>query len=212
MKLVGLVRIAGQLVSPDSNVRSKARYLLSAKLRGIDLNGATVEQLGLDPTRSHFYADSGPELEQALQSFDISPEDVALDLGCGKGGAMITLARHFSRVDGVEISAPLVEIARDNLKRAHASHSEVYCADATEFKDLDRYTVVYIYNPFPAPVVAQALANLRESWQRKPRNLRLIYRNPTCDDIVAAAGFRRVANLNDTTQPIYFYVYDGPPS
>ena len=97
MKLVGLVRIAGQLVNPDSAVRKKARYLLTAKIRGIDLNGASVEQLGLDPTRSHFYADSGPDLDHALRSFDISPTDVALDLGCGKGGAMITLAKCFRR-------------------------------------------------------------------------------------------------------------------
>jgi hypothetical protein len=131
-------------------------------------------------------------------------------LGCGKGGAMITLAKYFSRVDGVEISSELAEIARNNLRRAHASRSEVYCADATEFTDLDRYTVVYMFNPFTAPVVSQALANLRESLRRRPRALRLIYRNPVCDDVVTAAGFRRVATFNVGTQPIY--IYDGPPS
>jgi hypothetical protein len=50
MKLIGLVRIAGQLVSPDSNTRRKARYLFAAKIRGIDLHGVTAEELGLDPT------------------------------------------------------------------------------------------------------------------------------------------------------------------
>lgn len=212
MKLIGLVRIAGQLVSPHSNTRKKARYLLAAKIRGIDLNGVTAEELGLDPNRSVFYADSGPDLEQVLGTFEISPSDIALDMGCGKGGAMITLAKHFSRVDGVEISPQLAEIARKNLARAHAQNSEVYCADATEFTDFDRYTVVYMFNPFSAPVVAQALANLRESLRRKPRALRLIYRNPVCDEVVTAAGFRRVATHNIGTQPIYIYVDDGVPS
>ena len=205
MKLVGLVRVAGQLVSPDSYTRRKARYLFAAKIRGIDLNGVSLEQLGLDPRRSAFYADSGPDLEQVLQSLDVSSSDVALDLGCGKGGAMITLAKYFSRVDGVEISSHLAEIARNNLRRARTLNSEVYCMDAAGFTDFDRYTVVYMYNPFPAPVVSQALANLRESLRRRPRALRLIYRNPVCDDIVTFGAFRRVAAFHASTQPIYIY-------
>jgi SAM-dependent methyltransferase len=210
MKLIGLFRIVGQLVSADSNTRRKARYLFVAKLRGIDLNGVSLEELGLDSARSVYYSDSGPGLEQFLQSFYISPSDVALDLGCGKGGAMITMAKYFSRVDGVGISPRLAEIARNNLRRAHASLSEVYCADATEFTDFDRYTVVYMFNPFAAPVLSQALANLRESLRRRPRLMRLIYRNPVCDDVVIAAGFQRLAIVNVGTQAIH--VFAGPPS
>ena len=205
MKLIGLFRTAQQLCSRDPNTRKKGRYLLAAKVHGIDLNGVSLEQLGLDPARSRDYSDSGPDLEQVLQSLDISASDAALDLGCGKGGAMITMAKYFPRVDGVEISPQLAQTARNNLRRAHLLHSDVYCADATEFTDLDRYTVLYMFNPFTEPVVAHALANLRESLERRPRPMRLIYRNPVCDAAVTAAGFRRAATLKIGTQPVHIY-------
>ena len=208
MKLIGLYRIAKQLVSRDSMVRQRARYLFARKIRGIDINGVDLDELELDPARSKPYSDSGVDLDRFLQSAGISRSDTTLDLGCGKGGAMITMAKYFSRVDGVEISPELAVIAQKNLKRAGVVASQVFCQDAAEFTDFDCYGVVYLFNPFLAPVLSRALTNLRESLKRCPRSILLIYRNPICDEVVTSAGFRRIATVHIGNQPIY--TYEGP--
>lgn len=208
MKLVGLYRITRQLVSRDSAVRREARYLFALKIRGIDINGVGLDELGLDPARAKAYSDSGVDLGRFLRSSNISRSDAALDLGCGKGGAMITMAKYFSRVDGVEISPELAAIARKNLKRAGVAASQVFCQDAAEFTGFDCYGVVYLFNPFLAPVLSRALTHLRESLERRPRPVLLVYRNPICDEVVTSAGFRRVATSHIGDQPIY--TYEGP--
>ena len=210
MKLVGLYRIAKQLASRDSVVRRQARYLFARKIRGIDINGVTVADLELDPARSKAYSDSGVDLDRFLQSADIPRSATALDLGCGKGGAMITMAKYFSRVDGVEVSPELTAIARKNLKRAGVVASQVFCQDAAEFTGFDCYGVVYLFNRFLAPVLSRALNNLRESLERRPRSILLIYRNPICNEVVISAGFRRIATVNIGDLPISSY--EGPGS
>jgi len=96
MKLIGLYRVARLMVSRDSAVRREARYLFARKIRGIDINGVDLDALELDPARSKPYNDSGVDLDLFLRSSEISQSDSALDLGCGKGGAMITMANIFS--------------------------------------------------------------------------------------------------------------------
>ena len=123
---------------------------------------------------------------------------------------MIIMAKYFAQVDGVEISPDLAAIARENLRRAGMASSRVFCQDATEFTDFDPYGVVYLFNPFLAPVLSQALSNLRESLERRPRPFLLIYRNPICDEVVTASGFRRISAVHIGSQPIY--TYEGPRS
>ncbi len=208
MKLIGLYRVVKQLLSRDPAARQEARYLFARKIRGIDINGVDLDELGLDPARAKAYSDSGVDLDLFLQSSSISRSDAALDLGCGKGGAMITMAKYFSRVDGVEISPELAAIARKNLKRAGLAGSQIFCQDAAEFKGYDCYAALYLFNSFPAVVLSQVLSNIRESLERRPRSISLIYRNPACDEVVTSAGFRRIAAVHIGTQPIY--TYEGP--
>ena len=77
----------------------------------------------------------------------------------GKAGAMITLARFaFRKVDGVEISPPLVAVAKRNLAKLKITPSRVFLRDAAKFTDRAEYTYVLPYNPFPAVVLV--LGNL----------------------------------------------------
>ena len=61
-----------------------------------------------------------------------------------------------------------------------------YHADAATFTDLDDYTYLFMFNPFPEVVLGQVLANLETSLRRKPRNVRLVYSNPLHEQIVLA--------------------------
>ena len=145
----------------------------------------------IDPKLGHFHTHSGgPRLTKVIKTLKISKDDVVLDLGVGKGIAAITLAHHFLLVIGVDLSQELIDIAKQNASKAGVSNIEFHCADARYFNDrLDRVTHVYLYNPFPAPVMKEALSNLKESIRYSPRQITLIYTNPTCHDTVVAAGF-----------------------
>ncbi len=145
----------------------------------------------IDPKLGYFHTHSGgPRLTKVINTLNISKDDVVLDLGVGKGIAAITLAHHFSLVIGVDLSQELIDIAEQNATKAGVSNIEFHCADARYFNDrLERVTHVYLYNPFPASVMNDALSNLKESIRRTPRQITLIYAYPTCHDAVVAAGF-----------------------
>lgn len=181
------VRIALGMIATGQSAR--LLYEWRNRRRGLDLHFASVEELGLPASRAHWYSDSGgPELSRMLSSLRIPRGSVALDLGCGKGGAAITMARYFARVTGVELSAELARIARANAQRSGLDNLQFFHGDASAFTALDDYTHIYLYNPFPCAVLTEVLANLRHSLSRRDRELILIYRNPVCDDAVAASG------------------------
>ena len=102
--LLRAVRLARKILSPDEKTRAIACYRLRMAMRGIDLRRISVADLGLREDRSVEHgASGGPELEDVLNRLPITREDNVLDLGCGMGSAMITLARYpFARVDGVD--------------------------------------------------------------------------------------------------------------
>lgn len=188
------------------------RYQLWLKMRGIDVGLVPVESLKQSPERTHLHSSSGgPDLEIVLKQLDVSRADSVIDIGCGKGSALITLARFpFSRISGIDVSDALVGVARANLARLGLEKVEVLCCDAEEFKELDDYSFVYLYNPFPCSVVHRFMRNLTESLRRQPRRLTLIYKNPTCHEIVTAtAGFTKAREFRHSRLPFYVYVYES---
>ena len=186
------------------------RYRLSVKWHGLDFAMIEdVEALGLTRARSKFYCDSGgPWLEEILKTIKISRSDAALDIGCGKGGAVITLARYpFMRVDGLELSESLIPIARNNLERMGITNATIHHADASQFAGYDNYTFFYLFNPFPAEVMRETLAAINVSLQRRPRPVTMVYMNPIAHQTVLDAGFRQVAELPHAHLPAV--VYEG---
>ncbi len=91
-------------------------------------------------------------------------EDFAfVDLGCGKGRALLVASEHpFREVAGVELNGGLVAIAEANVRQWTAGEKAicpvtVTCGDATEFTLPDGPCLVFLYNPFTAPVVRAVL-------------------------------------------------------
>ncbi len=114
-----------------------------------------------------------------------------MDLGCGKGGALITLAQHpFARVTGVDLSPDLLRVAGHNIRNMGLDHVDLHRVDAVEF-DLDDYDDVYLHNPFPCNVMQAVMGNLVDSIRRRPRRLTIVYNTPH-DTIVSPGGFEKV--------------------
>ncbi len=83
----------------------------------------------------------------------------ALDVGCGAGHRAAELAEHMQAVVGVDLCAPLIEIARANRGLANV-HYEV--ADIRDHHDADGYELIYSVNTFHhISPLAPALAHVR---------------------------------------------------
>ncbi len=164
-------------------------YELTNKFHGLDLEFVSLEALGLPPERAHFHSSSGgPTLARVFRTVGVPRGSRVVDLGSGKGGAVITLSPlGFDQVIGVELSAELNATARSNVAKAACRNVRLVQSDAALYCEYDAVTHVYMYNPFPCAVVSRVLSNLAESLARAPRRLVLVYRNPVCSDAVAAS-------------------------
>ena len=182
-------------------------YFLGLLCKGINVSSVSVKALGLEEGRSECYGNSGgPELDLVLGTLHVSPNDSVLDVGCGKGGAMITMSKYgFARVDGVEISPRLAATAEKHLARAKVANASVFCCDAADFKDYDPYTVLYMYHPFGDVVLREVLSNVAASLARRPRRLTLLYRNPMHHELVIQAGFCQTGKFTHCSHPFYIY-------
>jgi SAM-dependent methyltransferase len=123
---------------------------------------------------------------------------VFVDLGSGKGRALLLASRlPFRELHGVEISPRLHEIAQQNVLRfcgpAGAARFRLRCADAADFRFPPLPTVMFLYNPFGAPVMRQVIGNLVTSVRERPRPCFVLYRNPVCAALFTRdPGFRVV--------------------
>lgn len=108
----------------------------------------------------------------------VPQEEVFLDYGSGMGRVVLRVAMlPFKRVIGVELMPALTDIAKQNLAGARSIQSpvEFVTADATRFELPDDVTIVHLFNPFTGQVMAEVQARIRESLQRAPRRLRVVY-------------------------------------
>jgi SAM-dependent methyltransferase len=64
----------------------------------------------------------------------------ALDAGCGAGRYTQVLAEHFAEVVGIDISEPLIDIARRRRSRANVRY---LATDMMSFADADGFDLVY---------------------------------------------------------------------
>ena len=165
-------------------------------MRGLDfMRVIEAEEVGLDPVLSVHSSPSGDHhLVRTLKELAIQPSDTVLDIGCGKGSAMrVLLDFPFARVDGIELSSHIADIARANFKRLRVAPQRctVFTVDATALREeLDRYSHFYMFNPFRSPVMTIVAKNLAASLHRKPRPITIVYRMPACHaDIVASGDF-----------------------
>jgi len=133
---------------------------------------------------------NAPALDQVVQELALPYEQFTfIDLGCGKGRALLVAARFpFRQVLGVEYSAPLTEIARRNLSQFPSTARRcqdiiVTQADAASFPLPDDPLLLFLFNPFERPVMRAVAENVVASFQRQPRRIIILYSNPVYADV-----------------------------
>jgi SAM-dependent methyltransferase len=163
------------------------------ELEGLEVVGANkVHGVYYQPTQAR-------TLWKVLRDSGLPPEGAFLDLGCGKGRTLILAAEYgYKQVVGVEFSALLCGIAETNLAR-YAQHSargaafQVVHADAAEYPIPDDVSVLFMFNPFDAVIMAKVMQNIAMSLQRRLRDLHVIYRHPLHAEVLDASGLFREA-------------------
>jgi SAM-dependent methyltransferase len=119
-----------------------------------------------------------------------------IDLGCGKGRAVMMASEFgFRQVLGMELHAGLAKIAEKNVTVWRTAGRAV-CpvrilrGDATEFVFPDGACLLYLFNPFAAPVMKRLIERIEEDFRGRPGMLDLIYFNPEAGELLDAhAGF-----------------------
>lgn len=122
-------------------------------------------------------------LETALQAVGVGRNDVFIDMGCGMGRAVVLAGlSSLRRAIGVEISWELCLLARQNVDRARrrlkTPDVNIVHADARDYTVPDDATVLLLFNPFNEPTLRCMLENVRQSLDRAPRVLTIIYAIP----------------------------------
>jgi SAM-dependent methyltransferase len=165
----------------------------------------TADRLvGIDhfhPDRVSYYPSGWRYLRRILRRGDVGPDDVFVDLGCGKGRVLLQAAAYpFKRVIGVEIDAELSALAQANVDRRRDDRRcgdvEVVTADAAEYVIPDDATVVYLYYPFSGDTFRTVIENIVVSIDRAPRTLRIIYALPALEGVILETGRFRLARTS----------------
>ena len=182
--------------------------IISEKMNGLDFTEVIpLSELGLDRSLVVQGSPSGNiYLSQLLQTLQIGKLDRILDIGCAKGSAMRIMHKFpFSRIDGLELSGRLSNIATSNFKKLKVQNTEVFNINASEFKLYDNYNYFYLYNPFPG-VVMQKVINEINNQVNGSEAKYIIYNNPVCHNILLDNGFIKTKEYPDMWgNRIYLY-------
>jgi SAM-dependent methyltransferase len=134
-----------------------------------------VNHVASDPT----------EFRQAMERIDLDLSAATfVDFGSGRGRALIMAAMlPFKKVIGIEFAKELHQDGIENIKNSTydlgpPDRIHQILGDATQFEFPTDPLVLYLFNPFDAPIVAAVARHAMDSWRRNPRPMRVIYLNP----------------------------------
>ena len=193
----GVIRTADELIAALYRVlRNRMPWRRRADFGDLDFDwehqvDTTRSNVGLRTQlvaglAGHEYCPTEPwQFEQIMQALPVRLADFTfIDLGSGKGRTLLMAAAyHFKRILGVEFLPELHRIAGENIalhasSKQHGRQVESICMDAPDFSFPPEPTVLYFFNPFPEPVLAAVLANVRRSLEDCHRPFYVAYRYP----------------------------------
>jgi 16S rRNA G966 N2-methylase RsmD len=188
MKIRGwlLYRLISELRTQSLVFLRRTREIANDHFRDKRLGVETMEELFYqDNSSAHkdglWYLPSPySQLGKIFASIGFTPDDILIDIGCGKGRVCFAAATYnIKKIIGIELHDGLAKAAIENLKKLKLSRKSIQIinADASSYRFSDE-TVVFLYNPFGYKTIDQLLKNIKVSLEQNPRNLRIAYLNP----------------------------------
>jgi SAM-dependent methyltransferase len=131
------------------------------------------------------YAGSQPNvLRLALAKLPQLNSYTFLDLGCGKGRALLVASEFgFRDILGVELSSTLAQVTRRNAEIVanrfpHRPKVRVAVGDASTYPLPAGNLVIFLYHPFSAALVANVVAGVEAALTAENRSIYIVYYNP----------------------------------
>ena len=97
----------------------------------------------------------------------------------------------FGKVDGLEYSGVLADIAKQNMRKLHIP-SQIFVENAAEFTQLD-YNHFYLFNPFPEKIMLSFVEHLCDNIKHHPHKVTIFYMNPVCKKCFTEHGFHIIS-------------------
>lgn len=194
----GTIRLAIEKVGGSSSPTGPSQFDLD---HGLDTGGDDdLRDLSIDAPASHIlhgnrYQATSPEMFARIMGVaPIGQGMTFIDIGSGKGRALLMASSYpFQRIVGVEFARELHEVALENIRRFKPKRPvEAVCADALTWDLPSEPSLIYLYNSFGAPLMSKFIERLEASLLVRPRELVVVYRNPSCRELWARSQWTLV--------------------
>jgi SAM-dependent methyltransferase len=130
-------------------------------------------------------------LKKLFETLSLPDGSVFVDLGSGKGKALLIASRYpaFKKVVGIEFAHDLCHIARKNVDAfiktgAPVADIEIIESDVLHYKIHKEDNVFFLYNPFDDVILLQLLRNMQLSIKEHPRKVWLSYHTPVHREVI----------------------------
>ena len=158
-------------------------YLEYLEKTNISLDFSYVTKEDRPDLYSGEYFESKPfdhsSVDHVFEEISVLPcERSFLDIGCGKGQMLLmAFMNDMDKICGIEWNNEIADIAKQNVDILGID-ADVMAVDATEYEELDEYSIFFLYNPFGENSIKKLAKNLINSYRRKQRDMYLVYGNP----------------------------------
>lgn len=171
---------------------------------GVSTRGFVVSEAGAD--NCYYSGCEWLSVRRALKDLHPGRSDVFIDLGSGKGKALLVAGLlPYKRVVGVEMDKELCRSARDNIDRARprlrADNVECIHANALEWPIPEDASVIFMFNPFIGQTFYGVMERVFASYDRNPRILHIVYEHPWEHDELLSTGRVVVNNVRSRNTP-----------
>jgi SAM-dependent methyltransferase len=204
----------------DVSMVARAKRVLSTLLleRRFGLETTEVVELSkldlADEARNNYIPSSWGTMKRIAQTREITPRDVFVDFGSGKGRMVFLAAQYpFKRVVGIELAADLHHVAQANIarnrERLRCPDVQLVNQDVLSFPIPDDMTFAYFFNPFTGNVFTSVADNIGASLQRNPRRLTIVYTNPVMHEYLIAQPWLVVKHYAAGQVGVYESTFGG---
>lgn len=137
---------------------------------------------------------------------------VFMDIGCGKGLIFSNMKQlGFKKAYGIEKNEHIFRVCQSNCQQLGLTNIILLNMDAKNLStEMDECNLFFFYNPFSNIILETVLENLKQSLERKKREVFIIYRNPMHADCFNKAGFKPIKVVKDSELVSHIYSMTSP--
>ncbi len=171
------------------DIKNKTDTTGSVPAAGLDIpDDLTTHVTGFQSVNEHY-------LRRVLEEVGFPDGSVFVDIGCGKGKALLIAAEYpfIRKVVGVELAESLCRVSEANIEIARArlgfdKPAEVIHGDAVAIDYSGGENIFFLNNPFDAEFMKIFIDKMEESARRQPRKIWMLYGNPAYANTIAQDG------------------------